>query len=146
MVRNPFERLLSGYRDKGWSGFFPEKVFPVSFPVLIINFRFKEIRESEYRKGVNSTIVDFDTKDLMGFNDFLDDLIIKGPEIGLGGHFGVRTRHWTRYYDICHFCSINYDIIAKVENVDQEASFVLQKAGRDNLKMDNPLYCILRSI
>ena len=65
----------------------------------------------------------------MGFNDFLDDLIVKGPEIGLGGHFGVRTRHWTRYYDICHFCAIKYDIIAKVENVDQEANFILQKAG-----------------
>ena len=39
MVRNPFERLLSGYRDKGWTGFFPEKVYKKSFT------NFKNVQE-----------------------------------------------------------------------------------------------------
>ena len=118
MVRNPFERLLSGYRDKGWNGFFPDK-------------EIREGPEREYRLGANSTkIADFDTQDKLGFNAFLDDLILKGPEIGVGGHFGVRTRHWTRYNDICHFCAVNYQMIAKVENVDDEADFILARAGK----------------
>ena len=89
--------------------------------------------DKEYRKGNDSSIEDFDRKDLEGFNLFLDQLILSGPEIGVGGHFGVRSRHWTRYYDICHFCAIDYDVIAKVENVDIESSYIVRRAGESKL-------------
>ena len=89
--------------------------------------------DKEYRKGNDSSIEDFDRKDLEGFNLFLDQLILSGPEIGVGGHFGVRSRHWTRYYDICHFCAIDYDVVAKVENVDIESSYIVRRAGESKL-------------
>lgn len=95
----------------------------------IVNKEAGIFNDKEYRKGNDSSIVDFDRKDLEGFNLFLDQLILSGPEIGVGGHFGVRTRHWTRFYDICHFCAIDYDVVAKVENVDIESSFIVKRAG-----------------
>ena len=139
MVRNPFERLLSGYRDKGWNGYFPDKVrLPILYRAhkldkpsfqTIVNKEAGIFNDKEYRKGNDSSIEDFDRKDLEGFNLFLDQLILSGPEIGVGGHFGVRSRHWTRYYDICHFCAIDYDVVAKVENVDIESSYIVKRAG-----------------
>ena len=83
----------------------------------------------EYRKGNDSSTEDFDRKDLKGFNLFLDQLIFNDPEIGIGGYFGIRSRHLTRYYDICHFCAIDYDVVAKVENADIESGYIIRKAG-----------------
>ena len=52
-------------------------------------------------------------------------LIKKGPDGAVGGGYGVRVRHWTRYVDICHFCGIKYDFVGKIEDVNEDAEFLL---------------------
>lgn len=113
-VRNPFERLLSGYKDKGYRPYFPE------------------LSDKVY-KGNTSKIVNFEARDLEGFEKFLDYLIDRGPDVGLDGHFGVRVRHWTRYYDICHFCAIKYDFVGKIEDVAEDAEYILRDSGVSHL-------------
>jgi hypothetical protein len=60
-------------------------------------------------------------------------LIARGPEAAAGGHYGVRVRHWTRFYDICHFCAIDWDFIGKVESIYEDATWLLNEAGVGNL-------------
>ena len=60
---------------------------------------------------------EFSNYDIESFHTFVQYLIARGPEAAAGGHFGVRVRHWTRFYDICHFCAIDWDFIGKVESI-----------------------------
>lgn len=113
-VRNPFERILSGYKDKGYRPYFPN------------------ITDKEY-KLKSDEIEDFEARDLEGFEHFIDYLIERGPDTGIGGHFGVRVRHWTRYYDICHFCAVKYDFVGKIESINDDADYLIQDAGIDKL-------------
>ena len=78
-------------------------------------------------------IPNFLDRDLEGFEKFIDYLIERGPDAGIGGHFGVRVRHWTRYYDICHFCAVKYDFVGKIEDIFEDADYVLHDAGLDDL-------------
>ena len=60
---------------------------------------------------------EFEAYDIESFHAFVQYLIARGPEAAAGGHYGVRVRHWTRFYDICHFCAIDWDFIGKVESI-----------------------------
>lgn len=65
-------------------------------------------------------------KDKEGFRRFVNYLIERGPDGAIDGNYGVRVRHWTRYYDICHFCAINYNFVGKIEDINEDAPYVLQ--------------------
>lgn len=88
--------------------------------------------DKEYKLN-NDKIENFEARDLKGFEQFIDYLIDRGPEAGVGGHFGVRVRHWTRFYDICHFCAIKYDFVGKIEDIFDDADYFLRDAGVDHL-------------
>ena len=70
----------------------------------------------KYLEERNMT-AEFAEYDIESFHTFVQYLIARGPEAAAGGHFGVRVRHWTRFYDICHFCAIDWDFIGKVESI-----------------------------
>lgn len=113
-VRHPFERLLSGYKDKGFKQFW------------------RNVTDKEYKEH-NDEIPDFQNQDLEKFERFVDYLIARGPDAGFGGRFGVRVRHWTRYYDICHFCAVKYHFVGKIEDVNEDADYMLKDSKLDHI-------------
>lgn len=50
--------------------------------------------------------------------------------------FGVRDRHWTSYDSLCHFCSIEYSFIGKLESITQDAAWMLNSFGLDNIVLE----------
>ena len=84
-----------------------------------------QITEKNYKKNYDK-IENFEEKDKEGFRRFVNYLIERGPDSGVGGSFGVRVRHWTRYYDICHFCAIDYDFVGKIEEINEDADYLLK--------------------
>ena len=108
VFRDPIERILSAYKDKAFE-----------------EFRGKAgSKVHKYLEDRNMT-EEFSNYDIESFHAFVQYLIARGPEAAAGGHFGVRVRHWTRFYDICHFCAIDWDFIGKVESIYEGMAAIL---------------------
>jgi len=50
--------------------------------------------------------------------------------------FWVETRrwdeHWGQFDRLCHPCAVNYDFIGRFENLFEDASYLIKKAGIDD--------------
>ena len=102
-VREPFERLLSAYLDKFYSG---DPDFHNNYGREIIK---------RYRPGGNP-----EHKNVT-FDEFLNYVLHIGK--------GYWNEHWQTYDKLCHPCGIQYDFIGKFENLEQEAPYVLEMSG-----------------
>ena len=114
-VREPFERLLSAYKDK----------FVFTRPVdrhfleiygrkIIRNFR-PNATQQALRTGHDVT-----------FPEFIEYILKQGVHEGLNWH-------WNTYEDQCRPCSVNYDFIGRFEYLPHNANYVLKRAGVQNL-------------
>jgi len=114
-VREPFERLLSAYKDKY---IHPRPVdkdpyITVFGRKIIRNFRQNATQEAlQGGYGVN-------------FPEFIEYIINGGAE---------EDWHWANYEDICGFCDIEYDYIGHYENLQEDAKYVLERANLTRLK------------
>ncbi|XP_020606565.1 carbohydrate sulfotransferase 11-like [Orbicella faveolata] len=102
-VREPFERLLSAYLDKFYSG---DSDFHNNYGREIIK---------RYRPGGNP-----EHKNIT-FDEYLNYVINIGK--------GYWNEHWQTYDKLCQPCGIQYDFIGKFENLEQEAPYVLEMSG-----------------
>ena len=114
-VREPFERLLSAYKDKF--------VFtrPVDRHLLEIYGR-KIIRD--FRP--NATQQALQTGNDVTFPEFIEYILKEGVHEGLNWH-------WNTYENQCRPCSVKYDFIGRFEYLPHNANHVLKKAGVDQL-------------
>jgi len=112
-VREPFERLLSAYKDK-----FTRKSNDVSK-----KYGGKIKRSVRLRLGSNASHSDADIK----FSDFILYLIDTSRK---GGRL---NEHWHHYDRLCYPCEINYDFIGHYETLEEDARLVLHEAGVDRL-------------
>ena len=119
-VREPFESLLSAYKDKF--------VFtrPVDRHLLEIYGR-RIIRD--FRP--NATQQALQTGRDVTFPEFIEYVLKKGVHEGLNWH-------WNTYEDQCRPCSVQYDFIGRFEYLPNNANFVLKKAGVYNLMIKFP--------
>lgn len=114
-VREPFERLLSGFEDK--------------FVSNIWNWhetsRYTSAMLDRYRQEhPNAT-------DDITFTKFIYYVLSLRDE--------ARNEHWKSYEGLCHPCAVDYDFIGHFENLGQEAQYVLKKTGLEKIVAFPPI-------
>ncbi|XP_039448671.1 carbohydrate sulfotransferase 11 [Culex pipiens pallens] len=120
IVREPFERLVSAYRNKleGCRN----KYYKLLGEQIIKKFR-KKIKDGEgrlitkYPKGPT-------------FREFLQFLVAHYKS---GGRF---DEHWSPVYSFCTPCSINFTLIAKVETFQRDSEYIIRQAGLETLLLN----------
>ncbi|XP_065421103.1 carbohydrate sulfotransferase 11 isoform X1 [Chrysemys picta bellii] len=110
-VREPFERLVSAYRNK-----FTQKYntsFHKRYGTKIVRRQRKNATQEALRKG-----------DDVKFEEFVAYLI--DPNTQREEPF---NEHWQTVYSLCHPCHIHYDLIGKYETLEEDSNYILQLAG-----------------
>lgn len=104
-VREPFERLVSAFRDKFES---PNSYYHPVFGRPII---------SRYR--ANATRRALHTGAGVTFREFVQYLLDVHRPVGM-------DIHWQPVSQLCNPCLLRYNFIGKFENLEEEANFLLQ--------------------
>ncbi|XP_074542336.1 carbohydrate sulfotransferase 8-like [Halichoeres trimaculatus] len=107
-VRDPFERLVSAFRDKFEN---PNGLFHKGYGRAII---------SRYRTNASSSALK--TGDGVTFTEFVQYLLDPQRPLGLNSH-------WKPISMLCHPCLLHYDFIGKSKNMTREANFLLRSIG-----------------
>jgi len=109
-VREPFERLLSAYRDCFWG-----------------KFKRRTDTWKRYRKAIRFVLakhsgleIDVDA-DNTTFEQFATYLVLRWKE---SKSFEV---HWREQYKLCHPCQVQYDYFGHYETLQDDAQFILKK-------------------
>ncbi|XP_037958197.1 carbohydrate sulfotransferase 11 [Teleopsis dalmanni] len=111
-VRNPFERIVSAYRNKLEGGRNP---YYKTLGQKVIH---------QYRK---SAIPGLRPKSGPTFEEFLKFLINEHKQ---KKRF---DEHWAPIYSFCTPCSINFTIIGKVETFKRDSEYIIRQAGLESL-------------
>lgn len=107
-VREPFERLVSAFRDKFES---PNSYYhPVFGRPIISRYRSNATRTA-LRTGAGVT-----------FREFVQYLLDVHRPVGM-------DIHWTPVSQLCNPCLLRYNFIGKFEDLEEEANFLLQSVG-----------------
>ncbi|XP_078353663.1 carbohydrate sulfotransferase 11-like [Oculina patagonica] len=119
-VREPFERLLSAYKDKYVH---PRPVdkdpyITVYGRKIIQNFR------------PNASKADLQSGYGVKWPEFVEYIVNGGEK---------EDWHWKTYEDICGFCDIKYDFIGHYENLEEDSKYVLEQANLTQLKFPKVL-------
>ncbi|XP_066144298.1 carbohydrate sulfotransferase 11-like isoform X2 [Euwallacea fornicatus] len=109
IVRHPFERLLSAYRNKFEDNITSSRYFQTRYGKHIIK---------KYRP--TATIADQNSGDSVSFTEFVTYLLNEGVDT---------NEHWTPIYDLCLPCSLNYTFIGHYETLSQDAKTILDMVG-----------------
>lgn len=117
MVRHPFERLLSAYRNKLEGDLPSAKYFQKRIGRHIIRNYRPEPTERDLAEGDNVT-----------FKEFIHYLIAEGS------NNDSVNEHWRAVLHLCHPCSIKYSYIAKYETFATDVSALLDYIGLSNLE------------
>ncbi|CAL4149289.1 unnamed protein product [Meganyctiphanes norvegica] len=105
IVRHPFERLVSAYRDK----FESNKFDGLARKIMLL-----------YR---NSSQVPEDGSGL----SFLEFIQYVTEYFGMFSYTSPGAdEHWRSYGDLCHPCAIQYDYIGKYESLAEDSSHILR--------------------
>ncbi|XP_053667015.1 carbohydrate sulfotransferase 13-like [Anopheles marshallii] len=116
IVREPFERLLSAYRNKleGCRN----KYYKLLGEQIV-----KKFRKSHPLKGAKAPHGPT-------FREFLQFLV---SHYRSGGRF---DEHWSPVYSFCTPCSINFTLIAKMETFQRDSEYIIRQAGLETLLLN----------
>ena len=103
-VREPFERILSAYKDKFVYPRFPKHKLKRHGTAILEN-----VRPNASRRALEKL-------DDITFREFIQYLVTKGSNETTP----VMDWHWDNYVNICGMCAINYDFIGHYETFDQD--------------------------
>ena len=126
-VREPFERLLSAFRDKFLSerSFRDKMVKKHSYFVKKYGTRIGRVTRALHEASY--TTAHAQNQDInVTFTDFVDYIL------HIGATRGRFNEHWRPYHKLCHPCQVKYDIIGHYETLVEDAEFVLRENGIDN--------------
>ena len=112
-VREPFERILSAYKDKF--------VYP-RFPRPMLQLHGRAILRTVRPNATQSAL---DKLDDITFREFIEYLVTKGSDKSTP----VMDWHWDNYVNICGMCAVNYDFIGHYETFDQDLADFKEAAG-----------------
>lgn len=109
-VRDPFERIISAYRDKfedGKNHFYRRLGRRISF----------RFRRRPNRRRLSPT-----------FREFVNYLIFQHSR-----NSQPLDEHWAPIYKFCTPCSIPFKIIGKVETFNRDSEYIIRQAGLESL-------------
>lgn len=110
-VREPFERLVSAYRNKFTRSY--NTAFHKRYGTKIIR-----------RHRPNPQAEALERGDDVSFEEFVYYLV--DPATQREEPF---NEHWARVHSLCHPCLIHYNVVGKYETLEQDSRYVLQLAG-----------------
>ncbi|XP_020621653.1 carbohydrate sulfotransferase 14-like isoform X1 [Orbicella faveolata] len=113
-VREPFERILSAYKDKF--------VHLRQGDRRTLEFHGREILKNFRPNASKSALEKLDD---ITFREFIEYLVTKGSNKSTR----VMDWHWNNYANICGMCAINYDFIGHYETFDQDLADFKEAAG-----------------
>jgi len=113
-VREPFERLLSAYKDKF--------VHIRQEDHRTLEFHGREILKNFRLNASKSALEKLDD---ITFREFIEYLVTKGSNKSSR----AMDWHWNNYVNICGMCAINYDFIGHYETFDQDLADFKEAAG-----------------
>lgn len=109
IARNPFERLLSAYRNKFSDNLPSSKYFQSRYGRQIIK---------KYR--ATPTTDDLDSGANVSFSEFISFILNEGTDT---------NEHWTPIFDLCLPCTLNYTFIGHYETLLEDAKTILDMVG-----------------
>ncbi|XP_054604082.2 carbohydrate sulfotransferase 11 isoform X1 [Nothobranchius furzeri] len=112
-VREPFERLVSAYRNKFTRSY--NTAFHKRYGTKIVQRHRPHPQPEALEKGND-----------VSFEEFVYYLV--DPATQREEPF---NEHWERVHSLCHPCLIHYDVVGKYETLEQDSRYVLQLAGVD---------------
>ncbi|XP_061662129.1 carbohydrate sulfotransferase 11 isoform X2 [Syngnathoides biaculeatus] len=110
-VREPFERLVSAYRNKFTLKY--NSSFHKRFGTRIVRRYRKNATQDALANGAD---VKFEE-----FAEYLADPATRRD--------GPLNEHWQTVYQLCHPCHVHYDLVGKYETLEEDANYVLRLAG-----------------
>jgi len=113
-VREPFERILSAYKDKF--------VYLRRTDRPILEFHGREILKN-FRP--NATREAFTKLDDITFREFIQYLVTRGSNETTK----VMDFHWDNYVNFCAMCAIKYDFIGHYETMEEDLADLVAAAG-----------------
>uniref|UniRef100_A0A1A7XIB8 Carbohydrate sulfotransferase n=1 Tax=Iconisemion striatum TaxID=60296 RepID=A0A1A7XIB8_9TELE len=121
IVRDPFERLISAFKDKFVKNprFEPWYKHDIA-PAIIRKYR-KSHRESNLSASG------------LHFEDFVRYLGDAEGRPRMDRQFGEHIIHWVTYAELCAPCEIHYSAVGHHETLEQDAPYLLSAAGIDQL-------------
>ncbi|TRY81515.1 hypothetical protein DNTS_009922 [Danionella cerebrum] len=124
-VRDPFVRLISGFRDKflASNGYY----FDTYGKKMLQRYANVSDISSTFEEGSGASI-------RLTFNHFVKYLL--DPEIQRRQY----DDHWELVHRICHPCQIDYDFIGKLETLEEDAEHLLKILGLDKSFRFPPAY------
>ncbi|XP_050343094.1 carbohydrate sulfotransferase 11 [Nymphalis io] len=111
VVREPFVRLLSAYRDK------LENTTPPYYRKLARNI------VAEHREAATKVMGPINSFGPT-FYEFVAYLITR-----YSSDSATFDEHWAPYYKFCTPCAVNFTVIAKVETLARDSTYVVQQLG-----------------
>ncbi|XP_028323721.1 carbohydrate sulfotransferase 10 [Gouania willdenowi] len=121
IVRDPFERLISAFKDKFVKNprFEPWYKHDIA-PAIIRKYR-KSHRNSELAESG------------LHFEDFVRYLGDAEGRRRLDRQFGEHIIHWVTYAELCAPCEIHYSVVGHHETLEKDVPYILRAAGIDRL-------------
>ena len=114
VARNPYERLISAYRDKIRGAYRRSYHDQMSKRIVV---KYRKISPNKYKHG--KTIPTFKE-----FVSFVIDEFRSGNELDM---------HWAPAYSFCNPCQVNLTHIIKFETFDRDTSEILSEAKLKHL-------------
>ncbi|KAG7502927.1 hypothetical protein JOB18_028841 [Solea senegalensis] len=121
IVRDPFERLISAFKDKFVKNPRFEPWYKHDIAPVIIR---------KYRKSHRSTGL---AASGLHFEDFVRYLGDADGRRRMDRQFGEHIIHWVTYAELCAPCEIHYNVVGHHETLEQDAAHILRAAGIDRL-------------
>jgi len=114
IVRHPFERLVSAYRDKF------ELAKKYAYVYSMYTSKILGLRTSAEAEGARRPT----------FSEFVDYLLRVPVQ--------QFNDHWVPYWLHCHVCEMEYDIIGKMETIEDDMEFIADRSGLAATNMSLP--------
>ncbi|XP_053145882.1 carbohydrate sulfotransferase 13 isoform X1 [Hemicordylus capensis] len=112
-VREPFERLVSAYRNKFTRSY--NTAFHKRYGTKIIRRHRQNPSKEALEHGHD-----------VHFEEFVYYLLDPRTQ-----HEEPFNEHWERVHSLCHPCIIHYDVVGKYETLTEDANYILRLVGAD---------------
>ncbi|XP_062303239.1 carbohydrate sulfotransferase 10 [Osmerus eperlanus] len=121
IVRDPFERLISAFKDK----FVKNPRFEPWYKHDIAPAIIRKYRKSHRDSDAAATG--------LRFEDFVRYLGDVPGRRRMDRQFGEHVIHWVTYAELCAPCDITYSVVGHHETLERDAPYILKAAGIERL-------------